>query len=243
MVVTGYAGQVSLAQLALAGAGGYTLSFLTISWGVPFPMAPILAALFATVIGVVVGLPGPAIAGPHAGRGDPGLRLRHRGGVVPQHPDRRPRGAPVEAPTLFGMELGPGIGKAFPRVSFGLVCLITLVLVGARASPSCAAARSARPCSRCGPTSGRPSGLGVNVTRVKVLAFAIASFIAGLGGCLLAYSRGTITFDSFLAVVGLVLLSTAYLAGVTSVWGGDPGRHHGVGRHRVRRRRPVGRPR
>ena len=56
VVVTGYAGQVSLAQLALAGAGAYTLSFLTVSWGIPFPIAPILAAAFATLVGVL-GIP------------------------------------------------------------------------------------------------------------------------------------------------------------------------------------------
>ena len=61
---------------------------------------------------------------------------------------------------------------------------------------------------------------GVNVVRVKVLSFALASFIAGLGGSLLAYRRGVVTFDSFTAIGGLSLLSTAYLAGITSVWGG-----------------------
>ena len=64
------------------------------------------------------------------------------------------------------------------------------------------------------------AAVGVNVVRVKVLSFALASFIAGLGGCLLAYRRSVVTFDSFTAIGGLALLSTAYLAGVTSVWGG-----------------------
>ena len=59
----------------------------------------------------------------------------------------------------------------------------------------------------------------MNVVRVKVLS-ALASFIAGLGGSLLAYRRGVVTFDSFTAIGGLALLSTAYLAGITSVWGG-----------------------
>ena len=104
-------------------------------------------------------------------------------------------------------------------MSFGLVCLVTLVLVASgvallRRSSLGSAMLAVRANERSA------SGLGVNVTRVKVLAFAIASFIAGLGGCLLAYSRGTITFDSFLAVSGLILISTAYLAGITSVWGG-----------------------
>ena len=42
----------------------------------------------------------------------------------------------------------------------------------------------------------------------------------GSGGSLLAYRRGVVTFDSFTAIGGLALLSTAYLAGITSVWGG-----------------------
>ena len=55
VIVTGYAGQISLAQLVLAGAAAFLLSPLTQSWGVPFPLAPLLAAAGATVIGVVVG--------------------------------------------------------------------------------------------------------------------------------------------------------------------------------------------
>src|SRR4029077_9721677 len=64
------------------------------------------------------------------------------------------------------------------------------------------------------------AGIGVNVVFVKVLSFAIASFIAGIGGCLLAYRQGIITWESFAALLGLSLVSTAYLAGVTSVFGG-----------------------
>ena len=44
VVVTGYAGQVSLAQLALAGTAAFTLSYLTQSLDIPFPFAPVLAA-------------------------------------------------------------------------------------------------------------------------------------------------------------------------------------------------------
>jgi ABC-type branched-subunit amino acid transport system ATPase component/branched-subunit amino acid ABC-type transport system permease component len=219
VVLTGYAGQVSLAQLALAGAGGFTLSFLTMSWGVPFPIAPILAALFATLIGVVVGLPALRLRGLTLGVVTLAFAYAIEAIWFRNTQVVDARGAAVKAPTLFGMELGPGIGKAFPRVSFGLVCLVTLVLVASgvawlRRSSLGSAMLAVRANERSA------SGLGVNVTRVKVLSFAISSFIAGLGGCLLAYNRGVITYDSFLAVSGLILLSTAYLAGVTSVSGG-----------------------
>ena len=85
------------------------------------------------------------------------------------------------------------------------------------------------------------AGLGVNVVRVKIVSFAIASFIAGLGGSLLAYRNGTVTFDAFTTLGGLTLLSTAYLAGVTSVWGGVLAGILAVERHRVRGARQVGR--
>ena len=63
VVVTGYAGQVSLAQLALAGVGGFMLSYLSVDWGVPFPIAPLLAATAAAIVGVLVGLPALRLRG------------------------------------------------------------------------------------------------------------------------------------------------------------------------------------
>ena len=53
----------------------------------------------------------------------------------------------------------------------------------------------------------------------KLLAFGIASFLAGLGGSLIGYSRGQLSADSFTAVVGLLLLAFAYLGGISSVAG------------------------
>jgi ABC-type branched-subunit amino acid transport system ATPase component len=55
---------------------------------------------------------------------------------------------------------------------------------------------------------------------VKVVSFAIASFIAGIAGCLLAYRQSIITWESFAAIAGLTIVSTAYLSGITSVFGG-----------------------
>ena len=88
VVVTGYAGQVSLAQLTLAGVAGFLLATLTTEWSIPFPIAPILAALGAMVVGVIVGLPAIRVRGlfvavvtlamayAGAGRVVPQLRLR-----------------------------------------------------------------------------------------------------------------------------------------------------------------------
>jgi sulfate-transporting ATPase len=219
IVVTGYAGQVSVAQLALAGAGAYTLSGLTQSWGIPFPIAPILAALFAAVLGVLIGLPALRLRGLTLGVVTLAFAYAIEAVWFRNTQIVDTAGAEVKPPSLFGIDLSIGTGHAFPRIPFGILCLVTLVAVAwgvARLRTS--ALGSAMLAVRANERSA--AGLGVNVVAVKVASFAIASFIAGLGGSLLAYRRGVVTFDSFAALGNLTLLSTAYLAGITSVWGG-----------------------
>ncbi|ADP83407.1 branched-chain amino acid ABC transporter permease/ATP-binding protein [Pseudofrankia inefficax] len=219
VVVTGYAGQVSLAQLALAGAGAFLLSGLTQSWHVPFPFAPLLAALGATVLGVVIGLPALRLRGLTLGVVTLALAYAIEAVWFRNTQIVSTEGGKVTQPKLFGLDLQIGSGHAFPRLAFGLLVLVVLVAVAfgvARLRMS--ALGSAMLAVRANERSA--AGIGINVVRIKVISFAIGSFIAGLGGALLAYRFGVVTFDSYSAVGGLSLLTVAYLAGVTSVWGG-----------------------
>jgi sulfate-transporting ATPase len=219
VVVTGFAGQVSLAQLALAGTAAFTLSFLTQSWNVPFPLAPLLACLVATAIGVLVGLPALRVRGLMLGVVTLALAYAIEAVWFRNTQIVSVSGARVDDPSLFGLDLGIGSGGSFPRLEFGLLCLFTLVGVAfGVAKLRMSRFGSAMLAVRANERSA--AGVGVNVVRVKVLSFALASFIAGLGGCLLAYRRSVVTFDSFTALGGLGLVSTAYLAGITSVFGG-----------------------
>ena len=129
-------------------------------------------------------------------------------------------GARVTPPSMFGMDLSIGVGQGVPEDRVRPRVPGHIRPRRPRRRRRCAAARSARRCSPSAANERSAAAAGVNVVRVKVLSFALASFIAGLGGSLLAYRRGVVTFDSFTAIGGLALLSTAYLAGVTSVWGG-----------------------
>lgn len=219
VVITGYAGQVSLAQLALAGVGAFTLSNLTETWGVPFPIAPLLAATVATLVGVVIGLPALRIRGLTLGvvtlafaYAIEALWFRNTDIVAST-------GAEVSDASLLGIDLAIGTGDDFPRIEFGLLCLFVLVVVAISvAKLRTSSLGSAMLAVRANEVSA--AGLGVNVVRVKVLSFAIASFIAGLGGSLLGYRSGVVTYEQFFTLGGLTLLSTGYLAGITSVSGG-----------------------
>jgi ABC-type branched-subunit amino acid transport system ATPase component/ABC-type branched-subunit amino acid transport system permease subunit len=220
VVVTGFAGQVSLAQLTLAGVGGFMLSRLTTQWGVPFPLAPLLAATAAMVIGVVIGLPALRIRGLSVAVVTLTLAVTleafwFRNGDL----NGGLNGAPVSGPTLFGLDLRGQVGAHFARLEFGLLCLVVLTVVALgvawlRSSRLGAAMLAVRANERSA------AAAGVNVATTKIVAFGIAAFIAGLGGTLLAYDQTGAAATSYSAIIGLGLFATAYLAGITSVSGG-----------------------
>ena len=219
VVVTGFAGQVSLAQLVLAGVAAFLLSPLTVSWGVPFPIAPLIAALGATVVGVVVGLPATRIRGLPLAVVTLALAVALEAYWFRNTDFVSSSGKPISGPTLFGIDLGVGHGAAFPRLPFCFLVLVVLIVAAiAVARIRTSRIGSAMLAVRANERSAAASG--INVVRTKLLAFAIASFIAGLGGTLLAYKQGNVTFDPFDAILGLSVFATAYLAGITSVSGG-----------------------
>ena len=63
------------------------------------------------------------------------------------------------------------------------------------------------------------SAVGISVSRVKLQVFATSSFIAGIGGCLIAYRFGSVSDASFGTVASLTALAIAYLGGITCVSG------------------------
>jgi sulfate-transporting ATPase len=220
VVVTGYVGQISLAQLTLAGAAAFALSTIANSWGIPFPIAPILAALFATVVGVVVGLPALRIRGLLVGVVTLTLAAALEAVWFQNNSiDGGASGLAVPAPRLFGLDLGIGSGSDFPRPAFGLLCLVVLVLVAvAVARLRTSRLGSAMLAVRADERSAAASG--VHVARVKLTGFAIGAFIAGLGGSLMAYQALNVNDSPFTAIGGLALFTTVFLAGITSVSGG-----------------------
>ncbi|MFJ6095707.1 ABC transporter permease subunit [Williamsia muralis] len=220
VVVTGYAGQVSLAQLTLAGVGAYSLSVVNSHLGIPFPFAPIIAAVVATVLGVVVGLPALRVRGLPLTVVTLALAVwleafwfrnpSLNGGVT---------GAPIDIPRIVGIDLGIGAGENYPRLAFGLLCLIVLVLVGLgvawlRRSTLGTDMLAVRANERSA------AATGINVSRTKLAAFGIGAFIAGLGGSLLGYQQTLATAESFTVFLGISLFAVMYIAGITSITGG-----------------------
>lgn len=220
VIVTGYAGQVSLAQLTLAGVSAYALSVLNQHLGIPFPFAPIIAALFATVVGVVVGLPALRVRGLPLTVVTLALAVfveafwfrnpELNGGV---------QGAPIDTPRLFGIDLGIGVGEAYPRIAFGLLCLVVLTAVGLgvawlRRGSLGTAMLAVRANERSA------AAAGIDVSRTKLITFALGAFVAGLGGALLGYQQMLATPEPYAVFLGISLFAVVYVAGITSITGG-----------------------
>jgi sulfate-transporting ATPase len=220
VVVTGYTGQISLAQLTFAGVSAYILSTFAHSWGIPFPIAPLLSSLVAAAVGVLIGIPALRVRGLMLGV----VTLTFAAGVEAiwfnnNSLDGGASGLTIPNPTMFGIDMGIGAGKDFPRPAFGILCLIVLSAVALgvsylRTSRLGSAMLAVRADERAA------AAAGINVVRIKLIGFAFAAFIAGIGGSLLAYQLGNVTFQDFDAFLGLVLFSTAVVAGITSVSGG-----------------------
>jgi ABC-type branched-subunit amino acid transport system ATPase component/branched-subunit amino acid ABC-type transport system permease component len=224
MVVTGLSGQISLVQLPLAGVAGFLTAELSAYWTLPggghlpFPLTTLVAALGATAVGVVFALPAVRIRGLAVAVLTLALGVELEAVWFRNVDVVGVSGKNVNGPTLFGWDLSAGSGAAYPRLAFCLMVLAVLVaaavtVVKLRTSSLGAAMLAVRANEKAA------SAAGVNVVRTKIYAFALAAFIAGLGGSLLAYQQGNVTDDSFSAYLGLGVFATAYLGGITSVSG------------------------
>ena len=221
VVLTGYLGQISLAQMAFAGVAGFALARLAGSAGIPFPVAPMLAAAVAGLAGLVVGLPALRVRGVN-------LAVVTLAGAVAVEElvFKSPAvtggvgGTRVPSPRLFGIDLGIGSNgtASYPRPVFGLVVLAVLIVLAMGAAWLRGSTWGRRLLAvRANERAAAASGL--DVAAVKLAGFAASAFVAGLGGALLAYAQGRLSFASFGVFVSLSYLAVAYVGGITRVSG------------------------
>ena len=219
VVVTGYVGQISLAQLAFAGVSGFAVIRLA-ERGVPFPIAMIMAALVATALGVLVGLPATRVRGMSLAITTLALAVAIEQLVLASPSfSGGPAGSSAPRPDLFGIDVGisaPGADNFRPI--FGIMVLVVLA--------ACAVGVSNLRRNGTGlrwlavrSNERAAAATGIDVARTKLGAFAASSFLAGLAGVMMAESTATLSPTSFMVIGALVVLALTYLGGVASVGG------------------------
>jgi branched-chain amino acid transport system permease protein len=224
VVITGFMGQISVVQLTLAGVSGFTISHLAVNAGIAFPIAPLLGAGVALVLGLItaasalrvrgVSLAVVTLAAVVAITNFGFVNTTWGGGQT---------GSPVPEPRLLGLDLGPragfrGLDGNLPSPVFGWVVLAVTValcvLVGLLRRGSLGqrmlAVRS---------NERAAAAVAIDPRVVKFIAFGISSVIAGLAGALYAYNFSSVSADRFDPFTALSLIAFAYAGGITLISG------------------------
>jgi ABC-type branched-subunit amino acid transport system permease subunit len=219
VVLTGYVGQVSLAQMSLAGIGGFMLGHISTSWGIGFPWSLILAGLCAVPVGLIIGLPALRLRGVNLAVVTLGFAAAMDAVVFTSLSfTGSTAGLPIPPPRLPGLNLGITQGKAYPTFIFGALVLVVVILLGLlvarlRRGPAGRMLLAIR-------SNERAAGsVGINVAQGKLMAFGLAAFIAGIGGALTGYMQDELTADSFAAFTSIALLAIVFVAGAGRIAG------------------------
>jgi branched-chain amino acid transport system permease protein len=224
VVTTGFVGQVSIVQVALAGISGFIVSKLAVHAGIGFPIGPLLGAAAATVVGLVTAVSALRVRGVNLA-----VVTLAAAVAIEEFVFANPTigggesGAPVPAPHLLGIGLGPTAdfpvnAGSPPSPVFGMACVVVVaVLAGLVASLRRSELGQRMLAVRSNERAA--AGAGIDVRAVKLAAFGISAFIAGIAGGLYAYNFGSVTAGRFGIVTALAFVAFAYLGGITTVSG------------------------
>jgi branched-chain amino acid transport system permease protein len=218
VVLTGYLGQISLAQGAFAGSAGFALSKVTTGLGIPFPLSIIICALVATALGMLVALPAFRIRGAQLAIVTIAAALAIERFVFNNYTLTPPEGNPIASASLFGLDLAVREGRDLSRLAFSLMVLVVAGLL-VWAFVRIAGGDTGRTFLAVRANERAAASSGIDVRRTKLIGFAVSAFIAGVAGCLIGYSRGQLSAESFTVFAGLQVLAVAYLGGIASFGG------------------------
>jgi branched-chain amino acid transport system permease protein len=224
VVIAGFVGQISVVQLSLAGAAGFTVARMASNFGITFPLAALAGIAVAVVIGMATAVSALRVRGVSlavvtlAGA----VAIENFGFVNPTWGGGE-AGSPVPEPKWFGLDLGTqapyrGLDHDLPSPVFGWVALVCCVLL-------CVAVGLLRRHSlgqrmlAVRSNERAAAAAGINPRTVKLSAFAVAAFIAGVAGVLYSYNFGSVSADRFDAVTALSLIAFAYAGGITLISG------------------------
>jgi len=214
----GRVGLVSLGQISVLALGAWVAARLAFATSLPFPVVLIAAGLITMVLGTLVGLPALRLSGLYLALIT--LMLAGAIGVVLASTDF-PNGAGGflgHSESSFG---NPGVRRPsiatsdsayfrYTIVVSALMFLLALVHVRAKPGRAWAAIRQSEPAALAA---------GVNITLYKIWAFALASFMTGVAGGLLAGSVGHLFTTQFPTSQNIVLLAVVLMGGIYSLWG------------------------
>lgn len=217
-VLVGQVGLVSLGQIGLVVFGGWWALRIGYATDLPFLAVILLSGLVTAMLGILIGLPALRVGGLHLAI----ITLMLAGAItVAIAATQFPNGGDGLlgfSPTASGVaqlarpDLLAGIGDYFRAVVVivALLFVLTLVLIRGKTGRAWAAIRQSEPAALAA---------GISVVRYKLLAFALAAFLAGIAGALLAAQNGGLTTYQFPVQDNITVVAATLLAGAYRLWG------------------------
>ncbi|WP_330293351.1 branched-chain amino acid ABC transporter permease/ATP-binding protein [Streptomyces sp. NBC_00576] len=212
VVVTGYAGQVSLAAYALAGTGAFIAGHAAADWGWPFELALLAGVLGTVPIGLLFALPAVRTRGVNLAIITLGLGTTLEA-MVFQNTDLSTTpgsdGIAVGKQTLFGISIsGVDHPQRYATVVLVMFVAATLVVANVRRS------RTGRRLIAVRANERAAAALGIDVRAAKLYAFGLSAAIAALAGVLTGFRSTSVVFSDFASFESITALGLAVIGGV-----------------------------
>ena len=217
-VLVGRVGLVSLGQAAVLAMGAWVAARLLFATSLPFEVVLLISGLITMVLGGLVGLPALRLSGMYLAL----ITLMLAGAITVAlatinfpnggHGFSGYNGSLLHLPAIRR----PGIAQsdtAFYRYSVIFAALaFVLVLAHVRSRPGRAWAAIRQ-------SESAALAAGINTTVYKMWAFALASFITGVAGALLAGANQFLYSISFQTQDSITILAVVLMGGIFSLWG------------------------
>lgn len=203
----GYAGLISLGHAAFMGLGAYTLAILTTRFGLSPWLAALPAILGTGLCAVLIGVPLLRLKGHYLALATLGLNVSF--GIVAANWIEVTGGtngiAKIPGLSLFGRELD---GER-PFLWLALIVVAVLAVVASVVQRS----RYGRAMMAVRDDETAAAMTGIDVTAVKVAAFACSAVYAAIAGCLFAAHVHFISPDDFNFAHSITFLSMLIVGG------------------------------
>ncbi len=211
MLLSGYSGQFSLGHAAFLAVGAYTTAILEQA-GVPFVISFLAAGLFSGVIGVLVGLPALRLSGIYLAIATLAFafiieEILTRWGTL----TNGPQGMFLDDMDIAGLIIDGEAGFFYVVAVVLLACMV--MAINLLRSPTGLAMIAIRD------SETAAQSIGVNLARVKTIAFGVSAAFTGLAGAFYAHRITFISPEQFNIFVSIELLILIFIGGIGSMHG------------------------
>jgi branched-chain amino acid transport system permease protein len=213
--LTGWAGQISLAQITFVGVGAFAMAEAAGDarslLGPGNPLGLLVAAAAAVPFGVLMALPALRLQGLYLALASMAFAVMAIPLFFSQPEILGTEGRSLVTPRLLGVDFDrPANFVVLAAVLFALVGLFVVWLRRGRFGRRLVALRDSPAAS---------ATIGVDLAWTKLVVFALAAAIAGFAGGLLGTFRGTVGSTDFAMLLGIPFLLLLVVGGVGTVSG------------------------